>query len=216
MNFKSRLMVTYYRLKGIGIFAYIPFIVVFLLVPLTNYAVYTHFKDYDMLYQNIITVSQNIIAFFSAWNSIFILYHFVEQPGNEVLYLEGRNRFFDIVIPFLIYIVSLLPLFVVYNFIFCSMWLYFVKICLLSFVVLMIVYVFTYLFHSISPAFICIMGISVLGIIMQGLFVNRIDYREKIIDIREYLLFEIGPFAILAFVLLLIGRTANRSYTKYR
>lgn len=51
----------YYRIKGMGVFIWIPVFVLYVLIPVTNYGVYQHFRDMDMLYSNIITVCQYFV-----------------------------------------------------------------------------------------------------------------------------------------------------------
>ncbi|MBO5470213.1 MAG: hypothetical protein J6A03_10830 [Lachnospiraceae bacterium] len=215
MKFKMKLKLTYYRLKGIGILALVPFVYVLFCVPVINYSIWSSSGSYDMLYDNIILASQNIIPFFSVWNSIFLLFHFVEQSGNEVLYIDERNKFTDIVMSFLPYIVCMIPLFAVYSIFFRWIWMFFIKVSILCFAWLMLVYALTFLFGNISIGFICAMVISIVGVITPGLIPVYVDYRESVFHFKEYFLLEICPYAILALLFFLVGKLANDAYQKY-
>lgn len=215
MKLKARFKTTYYQLKGIGVLALIPYVYVLFCVPAMQYYIWDSNKSYDVLYDSIIQTSQNIIPFFSVWNSIFLLYHFVEQSGNEVLYIGKRNKLADVVVAFLPYIVCMIPLFAVYSRFFRWIWMFYVKVVVLCFVLLMLVYALSFLFKNISIGFLCAVSFSIISVIMQGFIPMYVDYDESVFYFKNYVLIEICPYVMLAVLFLVVGKIANATYQKY-
>ena len=100
---KSAIMKSYYRIKGIGIFALIPVIILYILIPGISYSVYLTNQDMEEVYTYFVENSQYICPLFSVWLLFFILYHLVEQPGCEILYVDGIYKWSELFIPYILY-----------------------------------------------------------------------------------------------------------------
>ena len=98
----------YYQMKGISHFIWVPPIVLYILLTTIHYAVYSHNHDMDMLYNNILENAQYMIPLFSIWYVVFLLYHLVEQPGCELLYLTETLKLHNLIVWIFILIVYIL------------------------------------------------------------------------------------------------------------
>lgn len=200
----------YYRIKGMGVFALVPLFVLYIIIPVTNYSVFCYFQDMDMLYFNIITTCQYLVPICSVWYVLFILYHFVEETGNEILYIFSKGKLIDLILPYLLFSVLLLPLFSVYTRIFPELWFFYWKLCAINLAYLAFSYFAAFLVNSIS--------ISVIGILFYTIceiMINRNQnatyiYKEAVQDICSYMLSYIMPYIVVTVALILFAKIMQK------
>lgn len=211
---KRLIMKSYYQLKGIGCLVWVPAAILYIMLPCVSYGVYSLFKDMDMLYSSILENSQYICPMFSVWYVLFILYHFVEQPGCEILYVKGRCKLPELALPYILYNLNMLPLFSISGYLFPEFrWLY-VKLCGVNLLYVAAVYAVTYIFRSIVPSVTIVLLYSVL-VFMEGTgAVGNITYFSDEIHIGLALLFEMIPICIIIGVMLMVGIFANHLFVR--
>lgn len=211
---KRLIMKSYYQLKGIGCLVWVPVVILYIMLPGTSYAVYSLFKDMDMLYSSILENSQYICPMFSVWYVLFVLYHFVEQPGCEILYAGGRCKLPELVFPYILYNLYMLPLFAIYGYLFPEFWWLYVKLCGVNLLYVGVVYAGAYIFRSIVPGVIIVLLYSVL-VFMEGTgAVGNITYFSDEIHTGLALLFEMIPIFIMIGVMLMAGIFANQLFVR--
>lgn len=218
MVLKSEIQIlnTYYRLKGMGLFAMIPVIVMYIIIPVSNWAVFQYFRDMEMLYQNIILMCQNVIPLFSVWHVMFILYHFVEEPGNEVLYIFSKDKVKEFIVPYILYAILMLPLFFVYTRLFPKLWFFYLKLCAVNLMYMTFSYAAAFLMHSISVSIICILLYTIyqMSVYMSDMIVFH--YEDVRLHWGEYVIQELVPSLVMSFIFLAIGKGLNKYWMRYK
>lgn len=207
---------TYYRLKGMGLFAVVPAIVMYIMIPISNCAVFQYFRDMEMLYQNIILLCRNAIPLFSIWYVIFILYHFVEEPGNEVLYISSKDKVKELIMPYLLYAILMLPLFFVYTRLFPELWFFYLKLCAVNLMYMTFSYAVAFLVHSISVGVICILLYTVYQMSVRMSDAAVFDYKDASLHLGVYAMHELVPFLVMSFIFLAIGKGLNKYWLRYK
>ncbi len=205
---------SYYQMKGIGVFCWIPVFVLYILIPCAGYCTYFNFQDMDEVYEYFVETSQYVCPLFSVWFFFFILYHFIEQPGCEVLYVDGIYKLPELLFPYILYTVLMLPLFGVYGWLFSNLWWLYLKLCLVDILYAGIVYAFSYLFRRIVPGIIVVLLYSVLVFIEGNGNTGFLTYFSGEVNTGCKLIAELFPFLIMSVVLFMIGIVANKRFVR--
>ncbi len=206
----------YYRIKGMGVFALIPLLVLYILIPITNYAVFQYFQDMEMLRYNIVSICQYLVPICSIWHIIFILYHFVEESGNEVLYISFKDKLADLILPYILYAVLLLPLFFVYTRMFPELWFFYMKLCAINLAYMAFVYCATFMLNSISVSVIGIIIYTICEMIIHRNQNEGYDYFEEGQNFIGFIQSNILPYVVIAIVLFILGKLMNKYLLKYK
>jgi hypothetical protein len=203
---------SYYQIKGIGYLAWVPVVVLYIILPATNYAVYSYGHSVDELYINILENSQYICPLFSVWYVLFVLYHFIEQPGCDVLYVNRINKLPDLIFPYLFYILLMLPLFFLYGGIFPEIWWLYLKLCIVNLLYLAAVYAASYLFKTIIPAIVLVLLYSVFVFFEGTNETSSLTYFSGQIHRGTNMLIELIPVFVMLAVFFVAGVFANRRF----
>ena len=210
---KSAIMKSYYRIKGIGIFALIPVIILYILIPGISYSVYLTNQDMEEVYTYFVENSQYICPLFSVWLLFFILYHLVEQPGCEILYVDGIYKWSELFIPYILYAIAMLPLFGVFGWIFPNLWWLYLKLCVVDLLYASIVYAFSYLFRKIIPGIIVVLLYSVL-VFIGNYNMEAYTYFCGGVHTGRGFVMEMAPILGESVVFLLIGAVFNKTFVR--
>lgn len=211
-SIRKHIVSGYYQMKGIGYFVLIPMTVLYLLIPLSNYAVYHFWGDLDMLYSNIIMVCQYMCPIFSVWYVFFILYHYVEVPGNEIFYVEGKNKISELIFPYTLYLILMLPLFVIYTRLFSDLWWLYFKLCIVNLLYVAITYSITFLTKKILLSVIVILLYTMLVIAENTFGWEMISYYNAFLYTGLALCKELLPLFIASLLLFAVGSIGNHYY----
>ncbi len=137
-----------YHLKSIGKLAFVPIIVVDIIIPIVNFYTYMQGGIQELRF-NIILLAQNFIPFFSVWWIIFVLREYVESDGKELLYVnKSRSKFTDILYLYILYCINMFFIFIIYNLIIPKMIYECIRIFSISMFYFGITYSFIYLTNS--------------------------------------------------------------------
>lgn len=205
---------SYYQIKGIHYFAWIPMLVLYIVIPIGNYAVYCYKNNLDMVYGNILETCQYICPIFSIWYILFLLYHYIEQPGCEILYLNRICKLPDLMIPYIFYAVLMLPLFMVYTYMFSEFWWLYIKLCVVNMLYMGMVYAVCYIFKRITAGMIAILIYSVF-VFMEGTNGREgISYFSGELHTGFAMLRELLPVMTESVVLFGIGLLANYFFVR--
>ena len=207
---RSGMLNMYYRIKGMGVFALIPLLILYLIIPAINYSAFWYFRDMDMLYFNIVTTSQYLIPIVSVWYVLFILYHFVEQTGNEILYVFSMDKLTDLFFPYLFFSILMLPLFLVYTKLFPELWFFYGALLAVNFAYLAFSYFTAFLNNSISISVIGILCYTIFEIMIKRNLDDVYIYQEAAHHIGNYMRSCIVPYIAVAVVMLLLGRIIQK------
>ena len=206
----------YFRMKGMGIFALVPIIILYVCIPLINYAAYQYFENPDVLYDNVITMGRYMIPICSVWYILFTLYHFIEEPGNEMLYLEKKGKLIDLVFPYFAYEVLLLPLFLIYTQFFPELWFFFLQLCMIDLTLLAFCYCTAFLANTISVGAIGVLVYMVFDWMMNNNNSRIFIYKEAAETPGLFMKGEILPYLLVTFCFCVVGMIGNRYTVKYK
>lgn len=213
---RKNMINSFYQLKGIGCFAWLPFIVLYLIMPLSHYVVYCFYQDIDELYQQIITDCQLYYPLISVWYVLFVLYHYVEEQGNEILYIEKKSKLLSIMFLYLAYILIMLPLFIIYTQFFSDLWWLYLKICVVSLLYVAIVYATSFLSKKIVVGVVVVLLYTLMTIMEYITDKNNMGYYSGNLRVQTECVKEVAPIFIYASVCLLIGNISNRNLNCYK
>lgn len=199
----------YFQLKGIGIFVLIPPAGLYILVPLSNWVTYQIYQDMDMLYTNILKECQFYLPLLSAWYLLFLLEHLVEEPGHELLYVGGWNKLPQLLLPYLGFLILMLPLFVVYTRLFPEFWWLYLKLALIQFLYLAAVYALAFCSGKIVFCVMAVLCYTIYVIMGDAMGIGILSYLRLQLSTGLELLSELTGFLIAALVLLGTGLACN-------
>lgn len=202
----------YFRLKGMGIMSFIPVFGLYGLIPVLNVLAYYFKNDKNMLYDNIVRMSQYLIPLFSVWIILFILEHCIEEPMHELLYMNNRIKLWELLLLYIGFCVLMLPLFVVYTRLFPELWWLYLKILVLNLFYLSSAYAVSYLFGKMIPAAVLVLYYTVYAVMESttGLTGTNLFPLEVYTEL-EFMQWMRG-YLILTMILLAVGVGFNYYY----
>lgn len=166
----------YLSFKNLKWFYFVPLIVLYLFIPLSNLL---NFKaiGLDLCYTIVTDTAQRVIPITATWWVFCVLKEYIEGDGNELLYayLKGKTLGIDILFVFCWYCVHVAVLFFGYSYFFNNMLLEYVRMIVQSFVLVSALYFLIYAFKSTSIAYMMI-----LVYFIMTLFFSKDTILEKI------------------------------------
>jgi len=218
MALKRYVKTTYLSFKNLKLYYIVPLLFMYMIVPLINY---TEIKIYgfgDNLYENILETAQKFLPLFAAWWVIFILREYVEDEGNEVLYVYenmGKTKVFDVLLIFFIYSLHIVPLFLMYTFFLDNMPMEMIKIIIQSFFFSSLAYCLMYLFRSSAITFMIVMIYNFLVTFYnERAFIENISIFDSTKMSLDLLLQKYVLICCLGIVFLMIGMWKNKTFYK--
>ena len=209
---EKNIMNLYFRLKGIGITAFIPILGLYIFIPMINLCVYAFHKEMKYVLANILEVTQYFIPLLSVWWILFVLAHYVEAPMHELLYLKQRIKLGEVLELYGVFLVLMLPLFIVYTILFPELWWLYLKLVILNLVYLATAYCLAFLFGKRIPAVIAVVFCTayiimeyqtgLAGVVLMPLqLLKGMEFMERMCG-----------YLILIVVLMVVGSIANYFY----
>lgn len=199
----------YFQLKGIGICVLVPPVGLYLLTPLSNWITYQVYQDMNLLYVNILKECQFYLPLLSVWYGLFILEHLVEEPGHELFYVGGWNKFFQLFLPYAGFLILMLPLFVVYTRLFPDLWWLYLKLAVIQFLYLTAVYLLAFISGKIVFCVMTVLCYTIYIIMGDTMGIGVLSYLRLQQAAGVALLSELKGFLIAAVVLLGAGLLCN-------
>lgn len=172
----------YLQWKGLGKIKFLPFIVNYIVLPIFVLVC----AGTSIIYDEGFYFAQHggfFIPFMSVWWIIMVLQEYVEGTGSEVIRMYDRIKLPEVIVYFLFYLTSMLPLFTIAN----KCWstnmdeiILIVNQCVFY---LGIVYFMIFTFNSILAAIIPILtytlfSMSIIGDIIERFQIN--DFRNSL------------------------------------
>lgn len=200
-----------FQLKGIGVFIWVPLLVMYVIFPSIHIIAYQmpiieNTTAESQLYDSILRMTQYFIPLLSVWWPIFVLEHNIEEPMHELLYLKSRIKLGNLMLLYIGFLICMVPLFLVYTRFFPSFWWLFLKLAILNFFYLASVYAVAYLFEKIIFAAGLVFFYTIFVITQSMTKTILLD----LILMKGRELFEgMWGFIVVALVLLCIGGIAN-------
>lgn len=204
----------YFQLKGIGIFALIPLIGIYVLLPLSNWVVYLFYQDMDMLYTNIVKECQLFLPMLSVWYLLFILEHLVEEPGHELLYVGGWNKLYQLLFPYAAFLLLMLPLFFAYTYLFSKLWWLYIKLAVIQFLYLSVVYVLAFLSGKIIFCIMVVLCYGIYVIMSDSIGTEFLSYLRLELATGLELFSELKVELVISVLLLGVGVLCNYYFPK--
>lgn len=206
----------WFQLKGISVFALVPILGLYGLLPFMNYLAY-RFQSVpsvgeNMLYDNILRMSQYFVPLLSVWWILFVLEHYVEEPSHELLYLDYRLKLGELLLLYAGFLMLMVPLFVVYTRIFPTFWWLFLKLAVLNLFYLASAYCTAYISGKLLPAILLVLfyTLYVIAESSTGFTEHHLLPLEEMIGPK--FLEGMAAYILLDLVLLMIGGIANYFY----
>lgn len=212
MYFKRYLNGIILNLKTIRFISLVPLIILNILIPLLNFAVFKRNGINEELYRNLLQYSQYFMPFFSVWNVIFILREYVESDGKETLYVcSNKCKIKDILGIFLISIINIAIIFIIYGFIFPTMYFEFLRIVSICILFLGITYSIAFLGKSITPVIMVLLLYTLASILSKNKLYFPLFYTlegiSKALYMSHYFI-----LLLIGVLLLFIGTIINKKF----
>lgn len=204
----------YYQMKGISYFVWIPPIVLYILLPAVHYMVYLKSNDMSEVYSNILKNAQYFIPLLSVWLILFVLYHFVEQSGCELLYVTETIKMHYIILVSLLFDILMLPLFVGYTYFFPEYWWLYIKLCVINLMYASFAYVLTYVLQRIIPTILWLLFYSSIGLWGDSNGIGIISYYTFDLMVGRMLFDELIPFMFTTIIAFFWGGIANYRFSQ--
>lgn len=205
-----------YQLKGLRFLFYVPFFLIYMVIPILCIQSYFAVGISDSLYQTIITFTQMLIPVMSVWWLILVFREYIESEGNEILFLYAKRiKLADAGILFCFFIITILPFYITCCFIFQNFIFEFIKIVMVCTFYFGFSYLLIFLSASIAITWMIVFIYTVA---------NTIFYKDQAIFPLYYSLEEASlagclgfylPLMLLGVLLLLLGVQLNKKWRKY-
>ena len=195
----------YLQWRGIGKLKYVPFLVNYLILPVSIKILGSAPGQYDEPYY-FFELAFYFIPFMSVWWILMIMQEYVEGMGNEVIKIYDRQKVFDIVVYFVLYVISIQPLYKYAKLYWEADDLTMQLIISQGFFYLGISYLIIILFKSIVAAVVPIFMFTLLS----GLHFSNIAERMHINDFRT-----VGGYVVIGGICLMLGVIMQTPVEKY-
>ena len=199
----------YFRLKGMGVFAFMPVLGLYGLLPVLNILAYYFKRDPEMLYTNIVKMSQYLIPLLSVWVILFVLEHCIEEPMHELLYMNNRVKLWELLLLYAGFGILMVPLFIVYTRIFPELWWLYGKVLVLNLFYLSSTYAVSYLFGKMIPGAILVLFYTVYAMTERATGMNL--FLLSVYTGREFVQWMLG-YLIVSALLIVVGEILNYRY----
>lgn len=193
--------------KSMGVTAFVPPLVVLLVMPSLNYLSYRSEGVSESFYYSITQIAQALIPLFCSWWTIFMMRNFVEVQGKEVLYVNRyKNSVLDATLIFGLFCLMISLPYAVYMLLFPGMKLEFIKMLMICFFIFGVTFFLAGLTGSM-PAMILVNIFLVLINFLVGSYNSKfpIYYSLEVVT-TSALLTHYLPLAVLGGALLFLGR----------
>lgn len=207
MLFKKNLDTLLIRFKTMGKMAFVPLIVLFIILPV----IFINSYMIDMMQDAVIMMLTSIfVPILSVWWVLMFLKEFIESDGNEVLFVYGKkSQLSSVIILSVLYMVCVCVLLCVCGIFFPTLFLW--LLCLLMTCVLNVglAYFLAFLTRSIAITFVPILFIAALPFINRSLllFDGGLSWEKVLIF---YL-----PQALVGVLFMFLGHLLNKKKLKF-
>lgn len=205
------------HLKGLRLFALVPLILVFIVLPLVFIPLIDYYGATENMYVMILQYSQATIPIFSVWWIIFISREYIENDGNELLFtFKSRIMLPEYLILFAAFMLCTFVLFLILSAYFSSILLEYIRILCICIMYLGFSYAVMYITSSMSLTLLILTAHSMLNLTVPNDNPNLFLYNSNIhfgLSIFESVSL---PQIIVGCVLLTVGYAANKKYVRYK
>lgn len=201
----------YFQLKGIHLFAAIPILGLYLILPISHYIAYHFYQNMDMLYMNIINECQYLCPILSVWWIFFVLEHYVEEDGHELLYIGRRNKVVSLILLYILFLLLMIPLFVVYTSFFSDLWWLYAKLIIIQWLYMTILYCGSFLIGKINIPVIITLLYTICAIMGAG----GISYYQPIVSSGIEFVQEMRGFLLAGILLMATGCICNHFFPEH-
>lgn len=205
------------QLKCLRFFSLVPPMVLFAVTSLIFVPMIQLSGATEEVYGLLLNYFQTITPIFSVWWTIFISREYVENNGNELLYMfKPRTLLREYLILFALYMFLALIVFFVLSFVFPSFMLEYIRIFCICLMFFGITYTVLYITSSVTLSFMIVLVFSIVNMTMYGESPNAVLYHST----QPFKPSVIGtvciPQFIIGVIFIIVGYIANKRYIKYR
>lgn len=198
-----------------GLIFYVPFLFNYLLIPMIVFDTYKKFGLDDQTRMTVVKFSQYFTPVLVSWWIFFALIKYIDGEGNEIFYVQNRMKAKEVIVFYIVYIVSIMIPFLFYRMMFSGMELEWLRIAIESWIFAALTYFFSFFCKNIAVAMIPVVGYAFASVFLRGMQTSIFLYYEGYRVTPEMLL---GKYMILlgiAFFLFLAGMFLNYKMERY-
>lgn len=206
--------IIYYQLKGISLFVWLPFIVLYVVLPISHVRLYHICGNPIIVYYSIIEDMEFIVPLLSVWYVIFVLHHLVEQKGYELLYLEDKIKWKEMLLVYALFAVMLFVVFWGYTYFFPQLWLLYLKLLVVDLVYTCFTYASTYVTRKIILAIVCVLLYTSLSMFGNSDIFGLILYTNTEVCWDKIYCGQLLVYLFVSIIFAVIGVYANHRFAK--
>ena len=205
------------QLKGLRVFASVPPIVLFVVLPALFIPVLEIFGPSEDTYRILLQCIQTIMPFFSIWWIILISREYIENDGNELLFtFKPKTLWREYLIIFIFYLILAFFAFLIISFYYPAIWWEYVRFFCVASMFFGGAYALMYVTGSVALTFLVIMVLIIINMTVPVQQPNPIHYICLLPFDRSIFLTVCLPQFIIAVILFIIGVISNSRFKKYR
>lgn len=215
-NITKQIHYIMYQLKGLRFLFFVPFVLIYVVIPLICVPKYFSVGIGEELYRTILEFTQMLIPVMSVWWLIFVFREYIESEGNEILFLYSKRiKLSDATILFFFYVVTILPFYILSCFLFQNFIFELIKMVMICVFYFGLSYLLIFLSSSTAITWMTIFLYTVANSVFykdQAIF--PLYYSLDAVSIYSCLEFYL-PLMLLGLLFLFLGVYVNKRWRNY-
>lgn len=222
MRFKRYVKNLFFRsflhLKSIGVLAFIPLIVINVILPLLTYLVYRQYGKSSRLEISIQEYSQWLLPLACVWWPMFVMKEYIEGDGKELLYINKPcNKLLDLFLLFAVSTLNVSLIFLGYTFLIPYMKYEYLRIVVICFLYFSMVYAIGFTTNSSALTVLSVVLYTLTNIYYgrgqnKNIFIYLSTQRLTVKSfISNYV-----PLLVIGIVLIIFGIILNKKRRAFK
>jgi hypothetical protein len=200
-----------YELKGIGGLKYIVVVTLYIILPVIIFLECIKYGVSDRLYMEIFRMTNIVIPVLSPVLVLLILQEYYESPGNELLFLHTRYLVKRVIIYTLLYIVMLIPIYIILSFIYKQFLFELVRMSVVVIFISGMSYLIVTVIRKVSIAIIIVVGYVLYNLLYANGISVFVYYYEQWLDIELWLHLYL-PMLVIGVISYVIAEMINNMF----
>lgn len=206
----------FFEWRGLGMGKWMPFFVLYVLLPVMNVMQYHKYGQGEMFLTQIYVSAFILIPVLAPFFVVFVFQEYYETMGNELLFLYKRDKLFSAIGYSVLFHLLTVPLFLVYIMIDKRFFMEFVRMSIVIYFVCSFAYFLMVLFHSIAITWVMIICYGIYNLLFHnGQFCCIVYYYGLWID-RELLIRVYLPMLGISILLFTFARFLSLRFDRLR
>lgn len=206
----------FFEWRGLGMGKWMPFLVLYLVIPIMNLMQYHKLGQGEMFLIQIYLSAFILIPVIAPFFVVIVFQEYYETMGNELLFLYKRDKVFSAVGYSVLFHLLTVPLFLVYTIIDKRFFMEFVRMSIVIYFICSLAYLLMVLFHSIAITWVIIICYVIYNILFHNGQLWCVVYFYALWMDRELLMRVYLPMLGLSVFLFAIARFISLRFDKLR